>query len=357
MNLDGRNYVPTLAVRAAEMRGLEHLPAATKDRLLPCILLAPWATSASLGKAIERIERAFPDRSYFLDLDFDYFPTNLNATAQREFVELLSPERSHKAWVDFVSGYPHAWPCLQLVAASEADILAQVDAFQRMGRPYCLRIAIDRVPPNLDAIVAALADQGFADYAIVLEGGWTPDVLSLMAWFSGLVLGPLQRINADVPIVLSCTSMPKEFSDIEGIDRVPFRNRALVAQIAARSNRLNVTYGDWASTRPRERRGGGKPIPRIDYPTADAWVIARDKEAGWDYRKSAEELIRRSGVWNGSLGVWGEEMISRTAINPALGIDTPQKNVASRINIHLHMQAFFGGAMPPASDFDEDYRD
>jgi hypothetical protein len=67
------------------------------------------------------------------------------------------------------------------------------------------------------------------------------------------------------------------------------------------------------------RRGGGKPVPRIDYSTNAAWIIDRDKESGWDYRTSAEELIRKSKDGSGDLGVWGEEMILRTAINPTLG--------------------------------------
>lgn len=43
MESDTFAYVPTLVVRASEMNGLEFLPDATKKRMLPCFLLAPWA--------------------------------------------------------------------------------------------------------------------------------------------------------------------------------------------------------------------------------------------------------------------------------------------------------------------------
>lgn len=39
--------------------------------------------------------------------------------------------------------------------------------------------------------------------------------------------------------------------------------------------------------------------------------------------------------------VWGEEMIQSTSITEKIGINTPQKNVAARVNLHLHLQAWF----------------
>jgi len=50
-------------------------------------------------------------------------------------------------------------------------------------------------------------------------------------------------------------------------------------------------------------------------------------------------------------------MIQKTAIRTALGIDTPQKNVAARVNIHLHLQAFWADPDPDLSDFEEEWED
>lgn len=168
----------------------------------------------------------------------------------------------------------------------------------------------------------------------------------------------LQAIDANVPVVLSCTSMPKLFSTFEGVYPVPFNNRQLVNQISRRSNRAKIVYGDWGSTRPREPGGyANRPLDRIDYPTEDAWYIVRNKEKNWDFEEAAEVLIERSGVWDGNLNIWGEEMIYQTTINEEIGIDTPQKNVAARVNIHLHRQAFYGQPGLDAMDFDEDWED
>lgn len=359
MVLENTSYVPTLAIRASEMNGLEYLPGATKSRMTPCVLLAPWANSTSLRKAIERVEKAFRHRNYFLDIDRDYEFTNLESPPQQELRDLLNPADSFENWCRFVDENDWVWPCVQTRGQSEADIRRQIERFQESGRAYCMRIFMDRVPSNIVDVVAAFAASGTSDYAILLEGGWTQDPLSLAVWFDGLIGGHLQVIDATVPIILSCTSMPRMFTDFDGgITRVPFSNRTLLDQIRQRrSNRARILYGDWGSTRPREPSGfARRPIDRIDYPIRNAWDIARNKANGWDFQMSARAIMA-SNDWDGNLGIWGEEQIVNTAISPALGIDTPQKNVASRVNIHLHLQSFYSTDNLGGLNLDEEWED
>ncbi len=359
MVLESKVYIPTLAVRASEMNGLEFLPAATKNRMTPCFLLAPWANSTSLERAVARIERAFPNRPYLLDLDRDYMPTNLDSPAQQEFLQLLDPRNGYANWVAFVGEHENVWPCVQTRGITEPEIAKQIEAFQAQGRPYCMRIVRDPYPDNVGDIIGAFSASGSADFAIVLEGGWTRDPLMIALWFSGFIAESLDAVDASVPVVLSCTSIPKMFDAYNSSApvRVPFSNRLLVDQVARGSNRTRIIYGDWGSTRPRERRDmASRPLDRIDYPTDSSWLIARNKDARWDFRDAAEAVVS-NGEWNGNLGIWGEELIRNTIINKELGIDTPQKNVASRVNIHLHRQAFYG--QPPLAPIalDEDWED
>lgn len=359
MVLENKTYVPTLAVRASEMNGLEFLPGATKDRMTPCFLLAPWANSNSLERTVTRIERSFPNRPYFLDIDRDYEFTNLESEPQQELSQLMSPHNCFENWVNFVGRHENIWPCIQSVSQSEAEIRSQIEAFQALGRPYCMRIVRDRFPGNIDEIVGAFSAGGASDFAIILEGGWTRDPLSLAVWFNGLLAEALQAIDATVPTVLSCTSMPKMFSDFNAATpvAVSFSNRVLIDQVARNSNRTRVIYGDWGSTRPREASGfANRPLDRIDYPTDQAWHIARNKDLDWDFRDAALAIVG-SSVWDGNLRIWGEELIQQTTINEELGIDTPQKNVAARVNIHLHRQAFFGQPPMDPAAFDEDWQD
>jgi hypothetical protein len=359
MVLENKSYVPTLAIRASEMNALQFLPGATKERMTPCILLAPWANSSNLQKSIDRVEKAFREQYYFLDLDRDYEFTNLESATQRELVGLLDPANAFQNWCDFVAEHKWVWPCVQTRGQSEVELRTQIARFQGAGRAYCMRIFVNRLPTNLDEIVKTFASSGTADYAIILEGGWTTDPLSLAVAFDGLIGGQLQQIDATVPIVLSCTSMPKMFSDYDGgVSRVPFTNRNLVDQILRRrANRTRIIYGDWGSTRPREPGGfASRPIDRVDYPTDMTWCIARNKGAEWNFQRAAQAIVA-SPEWEGDLGIWGEEMIKNTTINEELGIDTPQKNVAARVNIHLHRQAFFGTGDLGGMNLDEDWQD
>jgi Beta protein len=359
MALEGKSYVPTLAIRASEMNGLQFLPGMTKERMTPCILLAPWANSSSLEKTIDRVEKAFRHQNYFLDIDRDYEFTNLESQPQEELRALLAPDNAFNNWCDFVRAHEWVWPCVQTRGQSEADIRRQIERFQDAGRTYCMRIFMDRFPSNIAEVVSAFAASGAADYAIILEGGWTRDPLSLAIWFDGVIGSHLQAIDATVPIVLSCTSMPRMFSEFDGgISRVRFTNRQLIDQIRQRrANRARIIYGDWGSTRPREPAAfANRPLDRVDYPTDDLWCIARNKEEAWDFQRAAQAIIT-SADWEGDLDIWGEEMIENTTVSPALGIDTPQKNVAARVNIHLHRQAFYGTVDLGGLDLDEDWED
>lgn len=342
------------------MNGLEYLPKATKSRMTPCILLAPWANSSSLEKAIDRVKKAFRGLSFILDIDRDYEFTNLESAPQQELVELLRPANAYENWCNFVSRHEYIIPCIQTRGQAEQDIRQQIQRYQEAGRTYCLRLNMNRFPSNSDEIVAALASVGAADFAVILEGGWTRDPLTLFAWFDGVIAGLLDPLDANVPIILSCTSMPKSFVDFDGgINEVAFSNHSLLEQVRrARGNRRNkIIYGDWGSTRPREPSGfGQRPIDRIDYPTSNTWFISRNKQDEWSFEDAARAIID-CPQWEGDLGIWGEEMIQATAINEELGIDTPQKNVASRVNIHLHRQAFFDSVQLGGMNLDEDWED
>lgn len=358
MSLPADRYVPTLAIRASELNALEQLPAVTKDRMRPLFLLAPWATANTLEKAINRIEKAYPNRPYFLDLDRDYQIPDTANDVQQELSALYEPDDAYGNWRSFIENYSFAQPCIQLRQQSDSELSTQITHAQELGREFCIRIENGREPENLDVLVSVLNSIGTADYAIVLEGGWTNDPLTLSLWFLSMLNGTLGDIDASVPIVISCTSMPKGFTDIETYEDVPFSNRELVQQISAQTNRNSVLYGDWGSTRPRLRQGGGAiPVPRIDYPTQNSWFIARDKDADWTFREAAQEVLDHPDIWDGNLNIWGEHMISQTAVNPAFGINTPQKNVAARVNIHLHLQAFHGIGGLGELNFDEDWED
>jgi hypothetical protein len=335
-------YVPTLAIRASEMNGLEFLPARSKDSMLPCFLLAPWSSARSLERAMERLERAYSHRPYFLDVDRDYFPSNPDNPAQTEWLGLRDPSDRYDNWWQFWTDYPNAIPCLQLEGQTPEEIRLQIGDVQSQGREFCVRIELQRRPRNISQIVDVLQDVGTADYSVILEGGWVTDPLSMYVQFHALITGVLAPLDGRIPIVASCTSMPKGYHELPGgVSEIPFSNRNLVAQLQQNSNRDLIIYGDWGSTRPREDGFGRTPLPRIDYPASNSWFIARDKDQDWDFEDAAAAIVA-SATWDGDLGIWGEQLIQQTAEGQKFAIDTAPKNVACRVNIHLHRQALFG---------------
>ena len=89
--LENIPYVPTLALRSSELKGLEYLPNHTKQRMMPCFLLAPWSRTPNLGRAIQRIEESYDIGRYMLDIDRDYIVTNETSPSQMEWRTLQNP--------------------------------------------------------------------------------------------------------------------------------------------------------------------------------------------------------------------------------------------------------------------------
>lgn len=358
VDISNLNYVPTLAVRSSEMNGLERLPAASKDRLQPNFLLAPWPNATELMRAIDRIYRAFPGRPFFLDIDKDYEITNIDVLAQQQWLDLQDPSHSYSNWVGFIEAVPSASPCLQIADLSGTEIVNQIAAFQEMGRTFALRIDLDRFPPNLGAAIAAINEVGSADYAIIVEAGWVADTHPTRLRIANLIRTQLSDIDAEVPFVVSYTTIPKGFAEVEGVGFETFDNRECIAELIQLTNRQRITYGDWGSTRPRERGIASRPKPRIDLAVRNGWLSARNKPDDWDYDDAAEEIMA-DPHWQevDGLGIWGEFMIRQTASNPALGINSPQKNVAARVNLHLHIQAFYNDGDIRGMNLDEQWED
>lgn len=336
-----KSYFATLAIRASEMNGLEYLPGSTKDALVPVVLLAPWGASRTLEQAIERFERAYPGRRYVLDIDRDYYPTNASHPAQARWLSLRDPSRRFRNWTLFWRAFPEAVPCLQTEGQSAADLHTQIDDIQGADREFCYRIELFRQTHDINTVISVLVDRGTADFSVILEAGWISDALTLSPTYSGLINGALARLDGRVPIIASCTTIRKDFTRVEGVVTDPFSNRLLLEQIRRGTNRALVVYGDWGSTKPRDDSFGRTPLPRIDYPCDEKWLLSRSRSKNWDYSAAAAQIVSTPD-WNGNLGVWGEELIFATAKNDEFAIDTPAKNVAARVNIHLHRQAHFG---------------
>lgn len=336
----GSVYFPTLGIRPSEMRALEELPESTKDRLTPVVLFAPWVGSKHLKNSVDRLKTAFDSRPFYLDLDTAYESDQTDRPAVTEFAKLFEDDGSGpKNYYDFVESIPNAIPVLRVENNLATTLDYQLERINTLERGFMVRLRKPAFDIMKGVVLSALFETGLSNYVISLDCEWSEDIIECERWCRE-VIDQISIAGVSVPIITSVSSFPKSFSDIEGIRVIPINSRILYDNIRRRySNELEVFYGDWGTTKPREKKGGRTPPARIDYVSNDTWVILRKKDE-WDYLQAAQALIE-SSLWNGDLHVWGSLMIEKTAAGDVSGITSPAKNVAARVNLHLHQQAWF----------------
>lgn len=354
-----QDYLVTLGVRPAELSGLKELPGGTKDRLTPLLLLAPWLATTPLSRALEKFEDAFPARPYFIDVD-TYYQVNENINdAKRLWQQLAHAPADIGPWWELLSDFPNANPCLLMARQPIDSAREQIAWARRNNRTFCLRMNLadgigSGIPQWMPTLVNELTSEGANDYAIVFEFGLVENPLLVASVVTGFTNSFFGAISSEVPVAVSCTSFPTDFTPFDGTEELAFTNRTLVSLVQQTTNK-KVVYGDWGTTKPRSYGHASQPKIRIDYPTDDSWLFARNQNGELSFQDAALR-ITGSNRWSGNLGIWGEQMIEGTAQGQAFAIDSMPKMYAARINIHLHRQAYFGD-LPSPDALDEEWSD
>ncbi|MEZ5799453.1 MAG: hypothetical protein R3D29_01835 [Nitratireductor sp.] len=331
--MDIQDYLVTLCVRPAELSGLKELPGGTKDRLTPILLLAPWLATTPLSRALDKFEESYPSRPYFIDVDTYYrLNDNLN-DAKALWQRLAHPPADIDAWWELLAEYPNANPCLLMAGHSIERARDQIAWARVSSRMFCLRINLadgigSGMPQWMPTLIDELAAEGANDFAIVLEFGLVKDPLLFAAIASSYIQSFFSEISAEVPIVVSCTSFPTDFTSFDGTNELAFTNRDLIAQVQQTTN-LRVVYGDWGTTKPGSYGHSSQPKNRIDYPTDVSWVFARNQDDSVDFQEAAQR-ITGSAKWSGGLGIWGEQLIEGTAAGQAFAIDLDEQDVCGK---------------------------
>ena len=303
-----QEYLVTLGVRPAELSALKELPGPSKDKLTPLLLLAPWLATSPLSRALDKFEEAYPSRPYFIDID-TYYQINDNRNEAKElWSKLASKPADITVWWELLSEYPNANPCLLMANQSMENAYEQIYWARENNRTFCLRINLadgigSGMPSWMPSFIEQLAKEGVNDYAILLEFGWTRDPLLLEAKVVTYTSELLSEISQQVPVIVSCTSFPKDFSTFDAMAECPFTNSELMAKLKQRTNHPRIIYGDWGSTRPRTYGHASAPRNRIDYPSDNLWVIARNQTKPLLTFEEAAKRVMNSDHWSGNLGI------------------------------------------------------
>lgn len=335
------------------MTALQELPEHEKDLILPTIFLRPWATSKELEKAVERIEKAFGQRSFVLDIDRFYTPTSASRQSVNDFVRMREAA-NFEEWLAFVEIFPKAIPSLRTAGVPIEGIRRQADIATEIDRGFMIRIDRD-AGSNVADIAQVVSEIEHSNYLCAVDSGWSNDLLNHMLWASSVV-GAVGNIRAEVPVIVSGSSFPDTFTGVEPTGRRTIKERELFAEVARQNNTVHCLYGDWASVRPpSDESVPMTPVPRIDLATKDSWSFFRYRTNDGGYRKAAEEAIA-SPDWDDSLHVWGTYLVRATSEGDATEITYPGAATAARVNIHMHIQANFDdpvGYLDTEDDFED----
>lgn len=349
------SYLPILELRPAEMLALEELPNKDKDALLPLFRLRPWAASNQLSNSIERLKKAFGERPCFLEVaDEEYIDPDKWRPVHTQLKELRLEDDGYLRWFEFLSheGHLHFIPALQL-GGTLPFFYQQIDRLYSLGRGLLVRLESPTVEA-LTAIALAISTRsgGGLNVTFVLDYEKQGSDFERLERVIQELIRIIKKDCPNASIALSASSFPGSFTSISSqkiYERILFDriNKELGS---------GLIYSDRGSTRAeRQLGGGGVPAPRIDYPKKDEWLFFRQsialKTAFEGYQAQAS-LLMRSPNWDKGLKLWGSQMIERTASGDSQGgISSPNRSTATRINLHLHRQIYYGD---DASFFDTD---
>lgn len=345
MTVFTRRYYPTLCLRRGEMLALEKLPDETKESILPIILLAPWVNSIKFENTFKIIKKSYGDLPIIVDIDRYYKSENL-LESRTYFWSLKDSIDGPQRWMDLVESHPNYIPCIQMAGISEELVIKQVEWARHLGRGFCLRYEIDRfeVPTFNSSLIKYVSND---DYIIVVDFGYHDYSDSVLDKIS-TVLTEIFDVSASAKVVVTGSNFPNDFEEFDDFARSqPNSAREIYSKILQRFGNYSVFYGDWASAKPRDYDGrGSPPRPRVDYPTSNSWIFARSKDEEWNFQDAATRITRLP-EWEQRPKIWGTGMIEKAAMGLPGGIKNHPDVIASRINIHLFVQAGADGAMHP----------
>lgn len=336
--LEGREYVPLLHARLAEIRALRELPDSTKNLFVPVVKLRPWLNAKELSRAVAVVEEAVGERLYGFDLDESKYSLNPDATkvAHVEFSTLFDPHEAFRNYYDLVAAGENRIPVYRNLSTSD-NSFDQLEHIISIDRGVFVKINVFQ-SAGLSALAGKIKTLGISNAVFVIDCGWGRDILSASSAASEIAK-MLIEISDDFEIVIAGSSFPQSFSGLGERFITPAIERALFAEVRRQVNYPRLIYGDWGSTRPPSDPVPMRNIPRIDTARADDWVSWRSEDDE-SYVDIAERAVK-DAAWDGKIGVWGEYMILATAAEEEVRIKSPAMAAAVRVNLHLHQQANF----------------
>lgn len=345
MDFNAFRYVPIIGVRPSEMQALEELPPHAKTGILPFVVLQPWTTAKEFPSTLARVAASTMGKPIIVDITDEIFD-GARRPVHDVFDELRNPKDGYAAWRSFVEENEAFTPVIQL--ADPKSIAPQVHVFKAMGRGVVVRLheQIFGLAGNIAQLFKSYRYN--SDVYFILDFQRQDRHILNKALIAINTCKAIRDQLPDCFISVSASTFPVSFTDI--VEQEIFE-RNFYALVADQIGYDRHIYCDRASVRAEKQNGGGgSPAPRVDYALSAKWKFFReaDEEDRDDAYQIAADRATKCPEWI-DLGIWGTEMIKRTAAGEENAIYSPKMSTSARINIHMYMQA---GVSEPAAEIE-----
>ena len=338
-------YAPLLFQRPSEVRAIAELSNAERQALLPVFRVRPWMSSKQLEKSLATLRKAMDGLPFACDIDAWWSGTGKERESTAAFREMRE-DVTGLLWYEFIRTYEEAIPCIKLDTSID-NILSEIRCDWMIERGFGI-VVTEKNREHIHKLPTILAAINHSNFFVIVDGGWSRDPLLNMANTTAIVSTVLDERDTTA-LFISSSSFPDQFGEIGINDTINLKEldffdevRAFVAQAY---NRSTVRYSDWATTRPPPSIPiPARWVPRIDIPERQQIRIFRsriDTEAAEDVRDTCIRLARVAVAdqsWPSPPPSWGHYLVDLTASESEFGIYSPQRNTATRINMHLHQR-------------------
>ncbi|WP_426264082.1 beta family protein [Sphingomonas sp. PWP1-2] len=337
-----KQYVALLKTGVAEVGAYRTLFPDVKATVFPIFQARPWPHANHFSLTIDRIREATAGQPFGFALDAQRRAHPNPREAQSEFDDLFESHQGHRHFYETVDSIPGAVPVL-IPPTSPDNLLLQIGNAADLDRGLIIHQRRGSAIPLSDLILGLPPLPH--DTVIVVDAGWSRDYLALEAWS----LPTLERILVALPnseIVVMSSSFPDSFSHIVGNMEEMAMERRLFAAMRQRFQQADLTYGDWASTRPPLSGGGGNIPSRIDVPKISSWEIFRaDPDNDPGFSEMAWEA-QHHPCFASTPDSWGKQTIAATTDFPGTGVTGLQVATQARVNIHMTIQSGATSILP-----------
>ncbi len=351
-------YVPIIKTGDAEIRGIENLSSAVKDKITPVFELtrsrkAKRAPEGNIFRRLKRLREAYGTRQFILDL------TGEPNLSNSQIDSLHHNRYGYKKWIKFLVSLKEDFPeIIPVIQISDEGIDNAKDFYERIQKQaesldknfdnIVYRFPLEYEDFKGDLTVACRAISSDKIICILDAGFITQEKGSI---YSTKAIDVIEEVDdfAFGKIVLSATSFPKNPVEFGGEEYGEFQLEECLCYEKVNSKvQSELICGDYATINPiRSLQAGGRGwVPRIDMPTEELIFYHRSRKSELEasyaaaYVRVAKRICkdqRYKQVKKNIGDCWGIKQIELSAEGYPQGL-SPSFWISVRMNIHITLR-------------------